>query len=96
MEALIDRVFTVAEQQYTNMDTRLTEKTLPRTLSAEGEFVPSNIYWWCSGFYPGSLWYIYEYTRNDAVKALAERLAPRHGAIILRPDELSYQPWREL
>lgn len=29
MEALIDRVFTVAEQQYTNMDTRLTEKTLP-------------------------------------------------------------------
>ena len=31
MEALIDRVFTVAEQQYTAMDTRLTEKTLPRT-----------------------------------------------------------------
>ena len=51
MEALIDRVFTVAEQQYTTMDTRLTEKTLPRTLSADGEFVPSNIYWWCSGFY---------------------------------------------
>ena len=73
MEALIDRVFTVAEQQYTNMDTRLTEKTLPRTLSAEGEFVPSNIYWWCSGFYPGSLWYIYEYTQNEAVKTLAEK-----------------------
>lgn len=51
MEALIDRVFTVAEQQYTAMDTRLTEKTLPRTLSADGEFVSSNIYWWCSGFY---------------------------------------------
>ena len=64
MEALIDRVFTVAEQQYTAMDTRLTEKTLPRTLSADGEFVSSNIYWWCSGFYPGSLWYIYEYTRQ--------------------------------
>ena len=30
MEALIDRVFTVAEQQYTAMDTHLTEKTLPR------------------------------------------------------------------
>ena len=29
MGALIDRVFTVAEQQYTTMDTRLTEKTLP-------------------------------------------------------------------
>ena len=30
MEELIDRVFTVAEQQYTAMDTRLTEKTLDR------------------------------------------------------------------
>lgn len=29
MEALIDRVFTVAEQQYTNMDTRLTERHFP-------------------------------------------------------------------
>ena len=85
MEALIDRVFTVAEQQYTTMDTRLTEKTLPRTLSADGEFVPSNIYWWCSGFYPGSLWYIYEYTGNEAVKTLAEKNT-------LKLD--SIQPWR--
>ena len=71
MEALIDRVFTVAEQQYMAMDTRLTEKTLPRTLSADGEFVPSNIYWWCSGFYPGSLWlsliHISEPTRSAHV-----------------------------
>ena len=73
METLIARVFSVAEQQYISMDTRLTEKTLPRTLSADGEFVPSNIYWWCSGFYPGSLWYIYEYTGNEKVKELAEK-----------------------
>lgn len=73
MEALIDRVFTVAEQQYMDMDARLTEKTLPRTFSADGKFVSSNIYWWCSGFYPGSLWYIYEYTGNDEIKALAEK-----------------------
>lgn len=73
MENLINRVFTVAEQQYIAMDTRLTAYSLPRTLSADGEFVSSNIYWWCSGFYPGSLWYIYEYTNNDAVKTLAEK-----------------------
>lgn len=73
MDDLIDRVFSVAEQQYTEMDARLTETTLPRTLSADGEFVPSGIYWWCSGFYPGSLWYIYEYTGNETVKALAEK-----------------------
>ena len=93
MEALIDRVFTVAEQQYTNMDTRLTEKTLPRTLSAEGEFVPSNIYWWCSGFYPGSLWYIYEYTRNDAVKALAEKNTLKLDSIqyVTRDHDVGFQ-----
>jgi len=25
----------------------------------------SDIYWWVSGFYPGSLWYLYEYTGNE-------------------------------
>ena len=93
MEALIDRVFTVAEQQYTAMDTRLTEKTLPRTLSADGEFVSSNIYWWCSGFYPGSLWYIYEYTRKDAVKTLAEKNTLKLDSIqyVTRDHDVGFQ-----
>ena len=93
MEALIDRVFTVAEQQYTAMDTRLTEKTLPRTLSADGEFVPSNIYWWCSGFYPGSLWYIYEYTGNEAVKTLAEKNTLKLDSIqyVTRDHDVGFQ-----
>ena len=93
MEELIDRVFTVAEQQYTAMDTHLTEKTLPRTLSADGEFVPSNIYWWCSGFYPGSLWYIYEYTRKDAVKTLAEKNTLKLDSIqyVTRDHDVGFQ-----
>ena len=93
MEALIDRVFTVAEQQYTTMDTRLTEKTLPRTFSADGEFVPSNIYWWCSGFYPGSLWYIYEYTGNEAVKTLAEKNTLKLDSIqyVTRDHDVGFQ-----
>lgn len=73
MTELTDRVFTVAEQQYACMDTLLTDKTLPRTLLSGGKFVPSTIYWWCSGFYPGSLWYIYEYTGNEHIKALAQK-----------------------
>ena len=93
MEALIDRVFTVAEQQYTTMDTLLTEKTLPRTFSADGEFVPSNIYWWCSGFYPGSLWYIYEYTGNEAVKTLAEKNTLKLDSIqyVTRDHDVGFQ-----
>lgn len=73
MDALTERVFTVASRQYVAMDTRLDAHTMPRTIDADGTFVSSNIYWWCSGFYPGSLWYIYEYTKNDTIKALAEK-----------------------
>lgn len=71
MDKLIDRVFSVAEKQYSEMENRLTDRTLPRSISKDGEFVDSNIRWWCSGFYPGSLWYIYEYTNNDDVKSIA-------------------------
>lgn len=73
MSVLIDRVFAVAEYQYTEMDKRLSEATLPKTISAEGDFVSSNIYWWCSGFYPRALWYIYEYGQSDQVRELAEK-----------------------
>lgn len=71
MERLIDRVFTVAKEQCVEMDSHLTDATLPRTLSADGKLVTSGWYWWCSGFYPGSLWYVYEYTKDEKVKELA-------------------------
>ena len=73
MDEMIDRVFYVAEQQYIEMDTRLDNKTMPQSIARDSTFKPSTIYWWCSGFYPGSLWYIYEYTQSDAVKLLAEK-----------------------
>ena len=73
MDALTARVFTVAEQQYLTMDTRLEVTTLPQSIASDSTFKSSTIYWWCSGFYPGSLWYIYEYTQNEAVKTLAEK-----------------------
>lgn len=55
------------------MDTRLKDDTMPRSMDSEGNFIDSNLRWWCSGFYPGSLWYIYEYTGNGQVRALAEK-----------------------
>lgn len=41
--------------------------------SNEGEFIASNIKWWCSGFYPGTLWYIYEYSGDPQFKSLARK-----------------------
>lgn len=39
---------------------------LPRTIDAEGKLVTSDSKWWTSGFFPGSLWYLYEYTNDTA------------------------------
>lgn len=73
MENLTERVFRVAQQQYTAMDTRLDNQTLPQTIAVDSSFKTSTIYWWCSGFYPDSLWYIYEYTQDPSIKLLAEK-----------------------
>ncbi|MCI1647017.1 MAG: glycoside hydrolase family 88 protein [Bacteroides sp.] len=93
MTELTDRVFTVAEQQYACMDTLLTDKTLPRTLLSGGKFVPSTIYWWCSGFYPGSLWYIYEYTGNEHIKALAQKNTLKLDSVqyVTRDHDVGFQ-----
>ena len=73
MPELTKRVFDIAEKQYIMMDTRLKDDTMPRSMDSGGNFIDSNLRWWCSGFYPGSLWYIYEYTGNGQVRALAEK-----------------------
>ncbi len=93
MKELTDRVFTVAEQQYACMDTLLTDKTFPRTVLSGGKFVPSNIYWWCSGFYPGSLWYIYEYTGNEHIRALAQKNTLKLDSVqyITRDHDVGFQ-----
>ena len=33
---------------------------LPRSINDKGELVTSNSTWWCSGFFPGVLWRLYE------------------------------------
>ncbi len=70
---MTDRVFTVATEQYKEMEARLDDTTLPRSFTKDGEFVTSLPKWWCSGFYPGTLWYIYEYTGDSEILAQAEK-----------------------
>ncbi|MDR2626421.1 MAG: glycoside hydrolase family 88 protein [Dysgonamonadaceae bacterium] len=73
MDELTARVFSLAQRQYTAMDAELSGNTLPRSAAPDGSLLTSNIRWWCSGFYPGSLWYIYEYTHNEHIRRLAEK-----------------------
>ncbi len=46
-------------------------KLYPRTLDEKGNLVTSDLKWWCSGFFPGCLWLMYEYTGDDSWKDLA-------------------------
>lgn len=50
-----------------------SELTNPRSIDLEGNLllVPSKD--WCSGFFPGELWYMYEYTGDEKWKNLAHR-----------------------
>ena len=51
-------------KQYSYMITQVPDSLLPRTFSND-TLRFGGIYWWCSGFYPGCLWYLYEYSKND-------------------------------
>lgn len=43
---------------------------LPKTFE-KGELVTSDSKWWCSGFFPGTLWYLYENNPTEELKKYA-------------------------
>ena len=79
MEELTARVFERAAAQMELMDKNLDSAAVsnpgvaiyPRSINKEGALWTSNYKWWCSGFYPGSMWYVYEYTGDEKIKELA-------------------------
>lgn len=72
MRKMIDDNMKFAAAQYKVLQDSTPADRMPRTFQ-NGKSVTSDTKWWCSGFYPGSLWYIYEYTKDEQIKAEAER-----------------------
>ena len=72
MKNLIADNFKFAEKQYLLLEKNTPLDSMPKTFE-KNHSVNSNIYWWCSGFYSGSLLYIYEYTKNPATLNLAKK-----------------------
>lgn len=58
--------------RYLLMIKSLPDSVMPRTFEGD-TLVTSNTGWWTSGFYPGTLWYLYEATGNEALKQEALR-----------------------
>lgn len=72
----IDAEFIKARKQYHVLKDKLGEKDrFPRTYDqAPDELKTSGSEWWCSGFYPGSLLYLYEQTQDELLYKEALRM----------------------
>jgi unsaturated chondroitin disaccharide hydrolase len=74
--------FQHAQTMLKKMSAEAGEKQLlfPRTTDKEGKLVATNMYDWTPGFFAGSLWYTYEYTKDESLKKAAtewtEKLEP--------------------
>ena len=79
IDMVIDDALSFSVKQYTLMAEQMKDKPglLPRTTDTTGKLITSNSAWWCSGFVPGSLWYLYEYSKDDKLKEYAKEMTSR-------------------
>ena len=94
MEVVKEKVFSRAACQFAQMEHNLDSISVasgnivfPRTTDRDGKLVTSPLRWWCSGFYPGSLWYLYEYSSDALVKEAALRRTRMLEALRHRTDD---------
>lgn len=52
------------------------EDEMPKTYE-NGALTTANIRWWTSGFFPGSLWLLYEHTGDESLRDYAEHFTAR-------------------
>ena len=79
MDTLIKDRLNRSIEHYELMAASLMDKPdrLPRTLDAEGKLETTGSAWWCSGFTPGTLWYLYEYSNSPKLLEYAENYTAR-------------------
>lgn len=78
MEAVIERGLETATRQALLMAESLenTPGLLPKSID-KGKLETSDYSWWCSGFFPGELWYLYENNPSDSLKKYAQMYTAR-------------------
>ncbi len=68
----VPKVFADAEKQYQLLLKEHPDTTqIPFTLKKDGSLKDSRSEWWTSGFFPGTLWYLYEFSKKDLWKNAA-------------------------
>lgn len=78
MAEVVDEALKFSTQQYLRMAEKLApqDSVLPRSF-VNGELTTSDSRWWCSGFFPGSLWYLYEASKDEQVLDFAKQFTAR-------------------
>lgn len=70
-----DQNFKDAGEQYKLLAKNLPADQFPKTyFPTTGKYEFSKSEWWCSGFYPGTLFYLYEQTKDEALYNEAVRI----------------------
>lgn len=77
MKKLIDEAFVYANDQYKYMMTQLPNGyEMPQRYNFKTNKIesgPEGVSWWCTGFYPGSLVYIFEHTKDETIRKEIDR-----------------------
>jgi len=73
MKKIIDESLSFAVKQYSLMYDVMKDQLelLPRTTDKAGNLLTVSSGGWTSGFFPGSLWYLYEYSKDEKMKEAA-------------------------
>ena len=70
----IASAFDMAAKQYEGMLATHQDVTkIPWSINKDSTLHDRESSWWCSGFFGGSLWYLYEYTKDPKWKSAAEK-----------------------
>jgi unsaturated chondroitin disaccharide hydrolase len=79
MSEIIKESLDFSVKQYMLMANTLKDSAgqLPRTADWNSKLIPCRANWWTSGFFPGSLWYLYEYSGNEELKKMASMYTRR-------------------
>jgi hypothetical protein len=79
LNKIIDESLAFSAKQYTLMADVMKEKPglLPRTIDTSGNLVTAGPGWWTSGFFPGCLWYLYEYSNDEMFRDYAIEMTER-------------------
>lgn len=78
LKSVVNQALVFSEKQSLLMAEQYADRDsiLPRSY-VDGKNVTSDSRWWCSGFFPGTLWYCYENSKNPKVLEFAKKYTDR-------------------